>query len=199
MTNIAIFASGNGGNFEAIAQACIDGRIGARVALMVCDNPAARAIERAKRLGVECLVFNPKDYSSKCGYEAVIKNALDLNGVELVCLAGYMRIVGNTLLDSYGDRMINIHPALLPAFKGAHAIRDAFEYGVKVYGVTIHRVSSELDGGTIIAQRAFEYDGNDLEELERMVHAIEHPLYIETIDKLINQQQYNRDEKKGTV
>ena len=107
-------------------------------------------------------------------------------GVELVCLAGYMRIVGDVLLEAYGGRIVNIHPSLLPAFRGAHAIEQAMEYGVKVFGVTIHYVDASLDGGRIIAQRAFEYDGDDIEELEARIHAVEYPLYVETIKKLLD-------------
>ena len=118
-------------------------------------------------------------------YEREIVRRLDAAGVELVCLAGYMRILGDVLLGAYGGRIINIHPSLLPAFRGAHAIEQAFDYGVKVYGVTIHYVDATLDGGRIIAQRAFAYEGGDLAELERRVHAIEHPLYVETIGRLL--------------
>ena len=96
-----------------------------------------------------------------------------------------MRILGDVLLGAYGGRIINIHPSLLPAFRGAHAIEQALEYGVKVFGVTIHYVDAELDGGRIIAQRAFPYEGDDIGELEAMIHAVEYPLYIETIKKLI--------------
>jgi phosphoribosylglycinamide formyltransferase-1 len=96
-----------------------------------------------------------------------------------------MRIVGETLLNAYEGRIINIHPALLPAFKGAHAVEDAVAYGVKVYGITIHWVNADLDGGKIIAQRAFEYDGNDPAEVHRLGQPIEHELYVETIAKLI--------------
>ena len=110
---------------------------------------------------------------------------LDAARVRLVCLAGYMRLVGETLLEAYGGRIVNIHPSLLPAFRGAHAIEQALEYGVKVFGVTIHYVDAELDGGRIIAQRAFPYEGDDIGELEAMIHAVEYPLYIETIKKLI--------------
>mgnify|MGYP000814455031 FL=1 len=99
-----------------------------------------------------------------------------------------MRLVGETLLGAYGGRIVNIHPSLLPAFKGAHAIRDAFDYGVRVYGVTIHRVDASLDGGPIVAQRAFDYAGRDREELERRVHAVEHVLYVETIGQLLKEQ-----------
>ena len=98
-----------------------------------------------------------------------------------------MRILSEVMLEAYRDRIVNIHPSLLPAFKGAHAIADAFAYGVKVYGVTIHYVNGELDGGKIIAQRAFDYTGNDLDELEAKVHAVEHVLYVETAARLLKE------------
>ena len=142
-------------------------------------------VERAAAHGGGAFVFAPKQYASKADYEREIVARLDAAGAELVCLAGYMRIVGDVLLGAYGGRIINIHPSLLPAFRGAHAIEQALEYGVKVFGVTIHYVDAELDGGRIIAQRAFPYEGNDIEELEQMIHAVEYPLYIETIGKLI--------------
>ena len=185
MKAIAVFASGSGTNFEAIAQACADGRLDARIALMVCDVPGAKVISRAERFGVETLVFNPKSYPNKAAYEAEIVRALDARGVSLVCLAGYMRIVGPTLLGAYAGRIINIHPSLLPAFKGAHAVEDAVAYGVKVFGITIHWVNDQLDGGEIIAQRAFPYEGNDPEEVHRLGQVIEHQLYVETIAKLL--------------
>ena len=96
-----------------------------------------------------------------------------------------MRLLSSVLLESYGGRIINIHPSLLPAFKGARAIEQAFEYGVKIYGVTIHFVEEAMDGGEIISQQAFPDEGSDFDELERMIHALEHELYINTINKLI--------------
>lgn len=183
---IAVFASGSGSNFEAIAEACRRGRIDARVALLVCDKPAAGVIARAERLGVETLVLSPKEFASREEYETVIADRLDACGAELVCLAGYMRLIGSVLLGRYARRIINIHPSLLPSFKGAHAIADAMAYGAKVYGVTIHYVDESLDGGEIISQRAVDYDGTDEAELTAMIHSIEHELYIETINKLIN-------------
>ena len=182
---IAIFASGYGSNFEAIATATLAGVIPAEVALMVCDKPQARVVEVAQRMGIPSFVFSAKDYASKADYEREIVSRLREAEVELICLAGYMRIVGEELLSAYEGHIINLHPSLLPAFKGARAIEQAMEYGVKVFGASIHYVDSSLDGGRIIAQRAFEYDGNDLEELERRIHAIEYPLYVETLRKII--------------
>lgn len=185
MHNLAVFASGTGTNFVAIAKACASGVIDARVAVMVCDKPGAAVIERAREMGVESFVFDPHAYPSKAAYEAAIVKILDSKGIELVCLAGYMRIVGDTLLKAYEGRIINIHPSLLPAFKGAHAVEQAVAYGVKVYGISIHWVNSDLDGGKIIAQRAFPYEGSDPEEVHRLGQVIEHELYVETINKIL--------------
>lgn len=185
MQKLAIFASGNGSNFEAIAEACACGSIPAQVALLVCDKPGAYVLERARKYGVETFVFNPKDYPSKAAYEKEIADRLDATGVGLVCLAGYMRILSPELLGRYGGRIINIHPSLLPAFKGAHAIREAFESGARVYGVTVHRVDETLDGGAIIAQRGLHYEGRDIAELERMIHELEHELYVDVINGLL--------------
>ena len=170
MKRIAVFASGEGSNFEAIAAACERGAIAAEVALVVCDRPGARVTERAAARGIACFAFAPKEYASKADYEREIVAWLDAARVDLVCLAGYMRILSEVLLGAY---------------KGAHAIEEAVAYGVKVYGVTIHWVDATLDGGRIIAQRAFAYDGDDVHEVERRVHEVEHELYVETIDKLV--------------
>ena len=185
---IAIFASGEGSNFEAIVRACQQGRIGAECVLLVCDKPGAQVVERAKQLGVESFVFSARDFESKAAYEAEIVRRLDEAQVELVCLAGYMRIVGKVLLERYAQRIVNIHPSLLPSFKGAHAIQDAVDYGVKIFGVTTHFVDETLDGGRIIDQGAIVYEGSDIEELTNLIHNIEHKLYVKTINKLINKK-----------
>lgn len=185
MKKLAVFASGEGTNFEAIARACTDGVLAAEVVLLVCDKPGAPVVEKAVRLGIDTFVFSPRDYADKAAFEMEIVRALDARKVDLVCLAGYMRIIGDTLLGAYAGRMVNIHPSLLPAFRGAHAVEQAVACGVKVYGITVHWVSPELDGGKIIAQRAFEYDGNDPAEVHRLGQQIEHVLYVETIAKLI--------------
>ena len=187
MKKLAVFASGSGTNYEAIAQACADGRIQADVALLVCDKPGAYVLERAKRFGVETFVFNPKAYACKADFEREIADRMDALGIDLVCLAGYMRIVGEELLSRYRGRIINIHPSLLPSFRGAHAVEAAVAYGVKVYGITIHWVDETLDGGKIIAQKAFEYEGSDPDEVHAIGQKIEHQLYIETINKLLNE------------
>ncbi len=182
---IAVFASGSGSNFEAIVCACENGTVDADVVAMVCDHADAYVVQRAENHGVDTFVFSPKSYPSKAEMENAIADYLDSKGVDLVCLAGYMRIISDTLLNRYGGRIINIHPSLLPSFKGAHAVRDALEFGVKVFGVTIHYVDHTLDGGKIISQAAVPYEGSDLDELMTLVHAAEHKLYTATIAKLL--------------
>ena len=185
--NIAVFASGNGSNFEVIVRACKENKIeGATVSLLVCDRHDAYALERAKKLGIKPFVFDPKSYISKKEYEQKILDVLRDNDIHLICLAGYMRIVGDTLLEAFPNRILNIHPSLLPSFKGAIAIIEAFEFGVKVFGVTVHLIDNTIDGGTIIAQRAFEYHGDSLEEVEHRIHEIEYQLYPEAINTLLS-------------
>ena len=163
--NIAVFASGSGTNFEAIVTACRNGTIaGSDVALLVCDHHDAFAVERAKRLGVKYFIFDRKAYDSKQEYETAV-------------------------LEAYPKRILNIHPALLPSFKGATAIIDAFEYGVKVFGVTVHLIDNTVDGGVIISQRAFEYEGDSLEEVEHRIHGIEHVLYPEAINRVLSKYE----------
>ena len=187
-TRLAVFASGSGSNYEAIAKACSEGLVDAEVVLLVCDKPGSYVLERAKRYGTECFAFNPKDYESREAYETVLATMLDERGVDFVCLAGYMRIVGKVLLERYERRIVNIHPSLLPSFKGAHAIQDAVDYGVKLFGVTTHFVDETLDGGRIIDQAGVVYEGSDIEELTNIIHGIEHKLYVKTINKLINKK-----------
>ncbi len=185
---IAVFASGYGSNFEVIARAAKAGEIPAEVVLLVCDKAEARACQIAEQMNIPMFVFSAKEYASKAEYEAAIVERCKQAEVKLICLAGYMRIVGETLLNAYNGLIINLHPALLPSFKGAKAIEQAFEYGVKIFGATIHYVDESLDGGKIIAQRAVEYDGDSLEEITAMVHKVEHQLYIETIKKILDKE-----------
>ena len=185
---IAVFASGYGSNFEVIARAAKAGEIPAEVVVLVCDKAEARACQIAEQMNIPMFVFSAKEYASKAEYESAIVERCKQAEVELICLAGYMRIVGETLLNAYNGLIINLHPALLPSFKGAKAIEQAFEYGVKIFGATIHYVDESLDGGKIIAQRAVEYDGDSLEEITAMVHNVEHQLYIETIKKILDKE-----------
>ena len=186
MNKIAIFASGLGTNFETLVTACENGKIPAKIKLLVCDNANAFVLQRAKNHNVPIFLFNVKNYVSKKEYETEILSKLIENQIDIICLAGYMRIVGETLLNAFPQKILNIHPALLPAFKGANAIDDAFNFGVKVFGVTVHLIDNTIDGGTIIAQRAFEYNGNDRTKVEQKIHEIEHELFPEAVNIVIN-------------
>lgn len=188
MKNIAIFASGSGTNFEALVNACENGQIDGKVVLMVCDKKNAYVIKRALNHNVDSFVFSPKNYNSKEEYEELIVEKLREYKVDLICLAGYMRLCGNVLLKDYEGRIINIHPALLPSFKGAHGILDAYNYGVKVFGVTIHFVDMGMDSGKIIEQMAFHINENDdMESIEERIHEIEHEMYPRVVAKLIKE------------
>lgn len=180
---LAIFASGSGSNFEAIVQAVQQGQLqGVEVTLLVCDKPGAKVLERAERLGIEAFVFDPKAYAGKVAFEAEIVAQLQKRGVSLVVLAGYMRLVGETLLHAYEGRIINLHPSLLPAFTGKDAIGQALDYGVKVTGVTVHVVDAGLDTGPIIAQLPVAVEENDTAQtLAARIHQVEHGLLVEVI------------------
>ena len=182
---IAVFASGNGSNFEAVAKACQKGRINAEVVICVCDHPGAYVCERARKLNISVLELRPKSFKTKADYETAILNELKSLEVDFIVLAGYMRIIGQTLLEAYEGKIVNIHPSLLPAFPGVDAIGQALDYGVKIFGVTVHYVDNTLDGGKIISQAAIPYDGDDREELETMIHAREHALYVSSLKSLL--------------
>ncbi|MBD3921030.1 phosphoribosylglycinamide formyltransferase [Paenibacillus sp. PR3] len=175
---VAVFASGQGTNFQALADAVRDQKLDVTIELLVCDKPSAPVVERARLAGVDTFVFKPKDYPSREAYEAEIVAELERRGVELIVLAGYMRIVTSTLVEPYYGRMINIHPSLLPAFPGVNGIGQAYEYGVKLTGVTVHYVDGGLDSGPIIAQRTVEVEQDDTEaSLAQRIHATEQTLF----------------------
>jgi phosphoribosylglycinamide formyltransferase-1 len=180
---VAVFASGAGSNFQAVAAAAANGKLGgAAVELLVCDRPKAPVVDKARRAGIEAFVFRPKDYASREHYEAEILQLLRERHIDLVVLAGYMRMITNTLVQPYCGRMINVHPSLLPAFPGLNAIGQALAHGVKVTGVTVHYVDGGMDTGAIIAQRAIEIFADDTEAtLASRIHPIEHELLIHAI------------------
>lgn len=184
---LAIFASGSGSNFEAIVQAVQSGRLqDVEVSLLVCDKPGAKVLERAERLGIEAFVFQPKAYADKAAFEGEIVAQLRQRGVSLVVLAGYMRLVGETLLSSYEGNIINLHPSLLPAFPGKDAVGQALAYGVKITGVTVHVVDAGLDTGPIIAQIPVAVQETDTaESLAARIHEVEHGLLVDVIDWLV--------------
>ena len=180
--NIAVFCSGNGSNFQAIANSVKNGEIKAKIALIVCDNPQAFALKRAEKLGIRSLLVEGKKFQSRDEYEAEIIKNLEKENIELICLAGYMRIVSPSLVQRYSNKILNIHPALLPSFKGTQGIKDALDYGVKVSGVTVHFVNDKMDQGPIILQEALEIKDDDTEKsLAERIHQIEHKLYPQAL------------------
>jgi len=180
--NIAVFASGRGSNFSAIVKAVKKGGIKANLSLLLSDNPQAPVIGRAKRAGIKVALIKREDFSTKDDFEARIIEHLEENKIDLIVLAGFMRLIGPGLLKKYKGRIINIHPALLPSFKGTQGLKEAFNYGVKLTGVTVHFVDEEIDHGAIILQKAVRIEENDtLETLEAKIHKIEHLLYPEAI------------------
>ncbi|BBH22649.1 phosphoribosylglycinamide formyltransferase [Paenibacillus baekrokdamisoli] len=175
---IAVFASGQGTNFQALADAANQGRLeGASLELLVCDKPEAPVVERARLAGVETFVFRPKEYASREAYEREIIAELQRRGVELIVLAGYMRILTPVIVEPFYGQMINVHPALLPAFPGVNGIKQALDYGVKITGVTVHYVDGGMDTGPVIAQRAVAVQDGDTEAtLATRIHAAEQEL-----------------------
>lgn len=192
---IGVLVSGSGTNLQAIIDRIANGSLNAGVALVVSSRPGVRGIERAQAAGLPVLVMEKSEYAADAeAADRKIATALKDAGCEYVIMAGYMRMVRKPLLEAYPGRIVNLHPALLPSFKGAHAIQDAFDYGVKVTGVTVHFADDKYDCGPIIAQRALTVEeGWDVDELEAHIHAIEHELYPEVIGWLAAGRVHLRD------
>ena len=176
--NIAVFASGSGTNFQVLIDRVRDGYIPAKIALLVCDNKDARAIERAAKAGIETFILSPAGFKSREDYDSEIIKKLKDKNINLVVLAGFLRLVSGHFVKEYKNRILNIHPALLPSFKGTHGVKDALKYGVKVTGVTVHFVDDQLDHGPIILQEAVKVSDDDTEEsLFKKIHEKEYELY----------------------
>ncbi len=182
MIRISVLASGRGSNFQSIIDAISNKRLSAEIAILVTDNPSAFAIERAKRYGIECLVLDPKEFESRDEYYTRISQELTKRNTGLVVLAGFMRIVGKPLIDAFPHKIMNIHPALLPAFPGLHGQKQALEYGVKISGCTVHFVDEGMDTGPVIIQAAVPVYQDDTEEtLSERILYLEHQIYPEAI------------------
>ena len=181
--NIAVFVSGNGSNLQALIDAESKGELaGGRITLVISDKPEAYALKRAEKAGIKTSVIEAEKEEKRDEYDKKVIEELEEEKIELVVLAGFMRILSDPFVEKYAGRMMNIHPAILPSFKGAHGIKDAFEHGVKVTGVTVHFVTSELDSGPIILQEKVEIREDDtLDTLEERIHEAEHRLYPEAV------------------
>lgn len=181
---VAIFASGSGSNFQVIMDASKAGDLHADIVAIVTDKPHAYVVERATAAGVSVVAFSPKEFSSKVDYETAILKELQQLEVEWLVLAGYMRLIGETILDAFPHKIVNIHPSLLPSFPGKDAIGQAMEHGVKITGVTVHYVDAGMDTGKILSQQAVEVVNGDREKTEQRIHAVEHELYSKTLQQL---------------
>jgi len=183
---IAVFASGNGSNFEALASAAARGALGAPIVALLCDQPGAHVLERSRRLGIEALTPPAGRFRTRLEDERPWLEALRARGVDLVLLAGFMRRLHAPLLEAFAGRMLNVHPSLLPSFPGLDAIGQAWRHGVRVTGCTVHLVEDALDAGPVIAQRAVEVLEHDtLAALEARIHAAEHALYPEAVQRFV--------------
>jgi phosphoribosylglycinamide formyltransferase-1 len=186
MRRIAVFASGSGSNFQAIADAVEAGTLEADIQLLVCDKPGAKVVDRARKLNIPVFTFMPKTFGTKADFEKEIVNELNAYNVEFIVLAGYMRLIGEVLLQSYEGRIVNIHPSYLPAFPGKDAVGQALEANVGETGVTVHYVDSGMDTGPIIEQVKIPVlPGDTRETLQERIQKAEHQLYPAIINKLL--------------
>ncbi len=183
MKRIAVLASGRGTNLEAILEAAESGHIAGEVAVVISDQKKAPALQRGENRGVKALFMNPKDYSGREQYDRAIVEQLKEDQVDLVVLAGFMRLLTASFIQAYPLAIMNIHPSLLPAFPGLDGVEQALYYGVKVTGCTVHFVDEGLDTGPVILQEAVPIIQEDtVETLHQRIHASEHRLYPTAID-----------------
>ena len=201
MINIAIFASGAGSNFQAIVKAIKKGKIpSAQVKLLVCDKPGAYVLKRAKKAVIKSFLIELKDFKTKDEYEQKILEELRKENIELIVLAGYMKIVGNVLLEAFPNKIINIHPSLCPAFPGMDAEKQALNYGAKFTGCTVHFVTDEgVDTGPIILQDVVKIEPDEIvESLQNKIHQKEDKILAETV-KLFSQNKLKISGRKVKI
>jgi phosphoribosylglycinamide formyltransferase-1 len=183
---LGVLISGRGSNLQAIIEAIAGGRLAARIAVVVSNKPEAQGLERARQAGIETLVLSHKAYATREEYDGVVVRELKARGVELVCLAGFMRLLSPAFINAYPNAILNIHPALLPAFPGMDAQRQAWEHGVKFSGATVHLVTEQCDAGPIVLQAAVPVKDDDTPEtLAARILVEEHRIYPEAIRILL--------------
>jgi len=183
MISFAVLASGRGGNLQAIIDAVNTGRINAQLKVVISDKKDAYALERARKAQVPAVFIDPKGFKDRQSFDRAVVERLHEFKIDFVVLAGYMRLVSDHFIEQYHDKILNIHPSLLPKFKGMHAIKEAFESGDTVTGLTVHIVIKEMDAGPIIRQEKVDIAPKDtLESLEEKIHQAEHRIYPQVID-----------------
>ncbi|MFC4355767.1 phosphoribosylglycinamide formyltransferase [Chryseomicrobium palamuruense] len=188
LVRFVVFASGSGSNAEALYQAVQQGELRGQLVGIVSDKPDAYIFTRAKDWGIPLIAVSPKQYETKDAYETAVLSILEELQAEWLVLAGYMRLIGPTLLAEFDGRIVNIHPSLLPAFPGKDAVGQAFAHGVHVTGVTVHYVDAGMDTGPIIAQQAVNVQATR-EDTEACIHTVEHELYKTALDQLWNEER----------
>jgi len=175
---IAVFASGFGSNLQALIDYTKKNGLNGDIVLVFSNNKGAYALDRARKNKIKTVFMDPSDYNTREQYDTKIIELLEDEKIDLVVLAGYMFLLSKEFVRKFKNKILNIHPALLPSFKGTHGIKDAYEYGVKVTGVTVHFVDEGLDSGPIILQQSVDIDQNEsVEELEEKIHRVEHKIY----------------------
>lgn len=184
---IAILASGNGTNAENIIRQIQKGKVKARLAFVFSNRRDAKVIQRAKNLKAPYISFEVKDFKDRKEYESQLLKLLKKEKVEVIVLAGYMLLLGDEFIRTYKNRILNIHPSLLPAFKGTQAIQDAYNYGVRVSGVTVHFVAPEMDSGPIVLQKEVPLlNGESVQEFEKRIHEAEYELYPKALQLVLD-------------
>jgi phosphoribosylglycinamide formyltransferase 1 len=184
---LAVLISGRGSNLQAILGSIRTGRLDATVALVISSRPEAPGLLRAREAAVDAVCLQPRDYADRDAFERALVERLRAADVGLVCLAGFMRLVGQPLLRAFPNRIVNIHPSLLPAFPGLEAQRQALEHGVRVTGATVHLVDADLDAGPIVLQAALPVlDDDTVETLSARILVEEHKLYPRAIQMLLD-------------
>ena len=183
---VAVFLSGRGSNFEALAEGCRTGEVPAEIVAVVSDRPDAPGLEAARRLGLDAVAVDRKLFPSRVAQEEALAEVVRGRGADVICLAGFMRILSPSFVDRFRLRILNIHPSLLPAFPGKEAQAQALAYGVKVTGVTVHFVDSGMDSGPIVAQEAMPVEiGDDTASLSSRLLRVEHRLYRTSLRKVL--------------
>lgn len=196
---IAVLASGRGSNFQSIQDVIEEGKIKAKIVLLVTDNRKALALERAGNHGIETLFLNPKEFSEREAFDSAIASALRKRQIGLVLLAGYMRVVSRNLIRPFKNKIMNIHPALLPSFPGLHGQADACNYGAKIAGCTVHFVDEGVDTGPVIIQAAVPaYDDDTEETLSARILRCEHKIYPKAV-KLFAEGRLEVDGRKVRI
>jgi phosphoribosylglycinamide formyltransferase 1 len=183
---LAVLVSGRGSNLQSIIDAVCTGTIDATMALVVSNRGEAAGLQRARDAGIDAVFLNPRDYATRDDYDAAMVALLKGRAVDLICLAGFMRLVGRPLLDAFSNRILNVHPSLLPSFPGLDAQRQALAHGVRVSGATVHFVTAQLDAGPIILQSAVPVlDDDSVETLSARILVEEHRLYPQAIGAVL--------------